>query len=144
MRKMIFICTGNTCRSPMAEGFIKNYNIDNWEFLSRGISAVEGEPPSERAAKAMKELGVNIDNHVAKSLGMDEYEDDTIILTMTKIHKEYLRHLNPELMDKVLTIKEYVDDIGDINDPFGGTLNTYSETAKELKSIIEKIVEKIK
>lgn len=107
---ILFVCTGNTCRSPMAEKILSKKANDsnlNLEIKSAGISAVEGYPASKNAREIIKEYGLD-DTHISKKVSKDLLAWADIILTMTIAHKEALIEQEPEFYNKVFTLKEYL------------------------------------
>ncbi|MGM9552096.1 MAG: low molecular weight protein arginine phosphatase [Clostridia bacterium] len=138
MKRVLFVCTGNTCRSPMAEGI---FNFFSQGAASRGLMAEEGNPASEKAVKAMEKMGIDITGHVSRQLTKEDVESADLILTMTKSHKDAI--LSAVADANVFTIGEYADG-EDISDPYGKSQEVYDKCAKELYGYIEKIVEKLK
>ena len=134
---ILFVCTGNTCRSPMAEGIFKDMlmknNINNISVSYAGISAFPGEYASEKAIKALKEKGIDITGHRARQL-LDEINNVDLILTMTLSHKmiisDYLKNETDEKSPRLFTLKEFAAKLSgekltdtDIVDPYGKNYN---------------------
>lgn len=147
--KIMFICTGNICRSAMAEGMmkklIKENNIDA-EVYSCGIYAETGNGPTYNAQEAAKEYGADISNHRATNIRDSKIEEMDIILCATISHKQSVLYLHPELEGKVFTMKEYakLDKNGqdmNIKDPWGYDEFVYRKCASEIEECLEKIVE---
>lgn len=150
--KIMFICTGNICRSAMAEGMLKKLTQEEKigvEVCSCGIYAETGDEPTYNAIDAMKDYDVNITSHKATNIRDSKIKEMDIILCATNTHKQNVLYLYPELKGKVYTMKEYagIDKDGqglDIKDPWGYDLNVYKHCAKEIQECLEKIVEKLK
>ena len=143
MIHVLFVCTGNTCRSPMAEAILRNKSGENIEVKSAGIFAGNGSPASANTAQVLQENGMEC-QHSSSLLTQDHIEWATYIFTMTSHHKQAILHSFPEAHDKVFTLKEYVDGNGDVSDPFGGPVEIYRETYAELEPLIDQVLSKLK
>jgi len=145
MQRILFVCTGNTCRSPMAEAILKNKHIDGIEVKSAGIYAATGSEPSTHAKKVLDDNMIP-HNHRSISLTSAAVEWADIILTMTTSHKFAIQQQFPQAVVKVFTLKEYTGESfnHDVVDPYGGSLGMYEATYRELNELIEKAIEKLK
>ena len=153
VKNIMFICTGNTCRSAMAEGLLKkmleNSKIQGINVYSAGLHASTGEYSTDEAIKVMKEeYDVNILHHQSKNIKYTNIEEMDLILCATNAHKTTLEYMYPKIDHKIFTIKEfaYGPDIEDkdIEDPWGYPLTVYRDCAKEIYDALEKIIGKIK
>ena len=140
--KIIFVCTGNTCRSPMAEGFFnmlcaKGANEDI-SAISRGTFAESDAPASSFSVIAAAELGADISSHKSAQLTRSDVSCADYIFTMTKAHKNLIDSALPDFSDKVFSISEFAS-CPDISDPYGGDLSVYRECAAEIFDATEKI-----
>lgn len=132
----------------MAEGMMKKLVQDkkiDAQIYSCGIYAQTGDYATYNAQEAMKQYGVNIENHRATNIRDSKIEEMDLILCATNSHKQSVLHLYPQLKGKVYTMKEYakLDKNGqdmDINDPWGYDLNVYNNCALEIKKCIEEII----
>lgn len=141
--KLIFVCTGNTCRSPMAEAIYKNLDKEtDIKVFSRGLVVLFGEPINPKAEIVLKKHDLEINNHISKGLKESEIDENTLILTMTNTHKRKIQNTYPNAVH-VFTIKEYVGENGDVVDPYGGSLVEYEECYIELARLVKKTVYKI-
>lgn len=142
---ILFVCTGNTCRSSMAEAILKHRIKNNGEEFSdvtvssAGVSAYPGDSASPNAVKALAEMGIDLAGHSASLLTEDMIKNADLILTMTEGHKRMVLVMDPSSSDKVWTLKEFVGIRGniDILDPYGMDLNTYKKSAAEIKELID-------
>jgi len=144
MVRVLFVCTGNTCRSPMAEAILKNKNITNVEVKSAGIFAINGAEASYQAQHVL--LNKNMKHSHTSSLLTNELLDwATYVLTMTAGHKDVILSQHPSCTEKTFTLKEFAagDLKGDVLDPFGGSVEQYERTFEELDLLIQSIVDKL-
>ncbi|UJS27556.1 low molecular weight protein arginine phosphatase [Macrococcoides canis] len=137
--EVVFVCTGNTCRSPMAESIAKSLN-DKHIFSSAGLYAQEGHPVSKHAAAIIEQENLQPATQSHQFDAVDSEKD--LILTMTNSHKMQIKSLYPE--SNVYTLKEYaVNENGDISDPYGGDFLVYSDTYNELSYYIREMLQKL-
>ncbi len=142
-KKLIFVCTENTCGSPMAEVIFRNLSADNnIKVYSRGTVVLFSEPSNPKAEMVLQNHDLVLKDHVSKQLKQAEVDETTLILTMTENQKKQVMQ-NFKLTDNVYTIKEYVDEYGDVIDPYGGTLVDYEECYKELAKLVKKTFYKL-
>ncbi|MFR5683667.1 MAG: low molecular weight protein arginine phosphatase [Clostridia bacterium] len=148
--KIMFICTGNICRSAMAhkllEKKLEEKQINDIQVYSSGIYAENGDTSTYNAIETMKEYGVDLKSHIATNIRNSEIDKMDLILCATLSHKREVLYLYPELQGKVYTMKEYVGDdkeTKDISDPWGYDLTTYQRCALEINEILDKLMEKI-
>lgn len=146
IKTIAFVCTGNTCRSPMAEGLfnslVKNLSLP-YRALSAGIFAVSGSLPSENAVEISAENGIDISGHRAVQFNHDIAEKADIILTMSQSHKETLSNFFPNMSDKIYTLPEYIGNTAftEVFDPFGGNIDVYKSCFEVLKVFIKKLID---
>ncbi|KOY83932.1 low molecular weight protein arginine phosphatase [Lysinibacillus sp. FSL H8-0500] len=142
--RILFVCTGNTCRSPMAEVILQHKQLDNLEVRSAGIYAMPNAQMSPYAQQVLEEAQMP-HQHLATQLSKDVIEWADLILTMTITHKDTIIFNYPEAEHKVFTLKEYTDEgsLENIVDPYGGNKPLYEATFEELKALIDQLVQKL-
>jgi len=145
MARILFVCTGNTCRSPMAEAILKNKQLPGVEVKSAGVYAPNGADASANAKTVLEENNISHD-HRSSMLTRDEIDWATLVLTMTQSHKGLVMNQYPYAADKIFTLKEFAEETGnlDVADPFGGNEQIYREAFKEIQKSIERILDKIR
>ena len=144
--RILFVCTGNTCRRCMAETIARAESEKMGvllSFSSAGIYAVKGTSASYNALMVMEEMGYDLSCHIAKPLNLEIAEDSELILAMTGAHKKAVINAFPSIADKVFTLMEYIGEQADIDDPFGGDITVYRQVASSLKIAINKLIHKI-
>lgn len=141
--KVLFICTGNTCRSPMAEGLMKMIASKrgiNMKVQSAGIFAADGAPATAQAIAAAEEYGADIAAHRSQNLTREMIQESDLILTMTASHKQMLDGIRP---DKVYTLGEYAGTGEDVEDPYGGDSAVYHHVCSQIYELLIKIMDKL-
>ncbi|GMQ57680.1 low molecular weight protein arginine phosphatase [Vallitalea sediminicola] len=131
----------------MAEALAnKNFSDNNIdiEVSSRGILVTFPSPASKYTVEAVKEHYPEVIKHVATVFSEDEVDRETLVLTMTCRHKAYLHMTYPSIKENILTLKEYLDEVGDITDPYGNGKDIYLKCAEDISVLIDKLVSKIK
>lgn len=149
MKKILFVCTGNTCRSPMAAALFNRLATEKnigYEAVSAGLSAAEGSPASFNAIRAMEDYpGADLSCHRSGRLTRNDVEEASLILTMEQFHRQMILSMYPEAYQKVFTLKEYVYGTdGDIADPYGGDETEYRHCAAIISQAVENLIEMLK
>ncbi len=137
--KILFVCTGNTCRSPMAEGLfnkiVSDKGLENIECSSAGLFAMTGDEVSVNSVKACERFGVDISSHRARRITAYILDDTDKFVCMTKDHAASLSLYVPS--EKILVL-------GDgITDPYGGDIETYMICANSIKTALSEQFDEI-
>lgn len=147
---ILFVCTGNTCRSPMAEGIFRRLLAEHlgvepgdlpkrgYIVESAGVSAGKGSPAAAEAIEAVKHLGVSLRSHQSRPLTYELADQADIIVVMTQGHLDILLSRLPELADRARLLRE---DGEDIDDPYGGDRRTYQQSASEIERHLRRLIE---
>jgi protein-tyrosine-phosphatase len=148
MTKILLVCTGNICRSPLAAALMQRAlaerGVDSVAVSSAGTGAWDGAPVSEGAYLVGLEQGLDLSGHRARLLTRDVVEQSELILTMARHHRARVDELGGE--GRVFVLGEYANREGDaaeVSDPFGGDLNVYRDTCVELTALVTTAVERI-
>lgn len=144
--KILFVCTGNTCRSIMAEYIFNNLNKDkSITCKSAGISIVAGSTVTKNSINLVKrELRLDIANREAIQLREELLNEADLVLTMTEYGKAYIKEYYARFGNKTYTLGEFVGEGADITDPYGGSISVYEKTFKEVKKLVEELLWRVK
>ncbi len=150
---VLFVCAGNTCRSPMAEEIADDIGdrSSNFEFKSAGTFACEGDPASSEAVQVMEEIGLDIEKHRSTQFSKELAEWADLILAMEAKHIEEMEAMAPEEEAKMHTLLGYAqgvegypgEDEYDILDPYKEPLEDYRKTRDQIKDAVEKVIKKL-
>jgi len=139
MKTILFICTGNVCRSPMAEALFQRAAAGRGEFrvFSAGLGAVDGQPPTAHSVAAMRELGIDISQQHSRMLTADLVRQADYIFGMTHSHVDAIALLYPPAAEKTFLLREFDDTLEefekDISDPIGGTYEVYENCRDQIE-----------
>lgn len=148
MTRALLVCTGNICRSPLAEAIMRREleraaraDID---VVSAGTGAWDGAPASEGAYLVGLEHGLDLSAHRARLLTRDVVQQADVIFTMARHHRARVQELGGD--ERTFVLGEYAGRTGpeaEVSDPFGGNLEVYRETYQELEELIRTAVERL-
>jgi len=147
VQRLLLVCSGNTCRSPMAAALLRDlWRQANpvWELSvdSAGTGALPGLPATDHAVAALSERGIDLSQHRSRAvLSLDGYD---LVLTMTRGHRDALLARFPAAAGRVFTLGEYAGTGEELPDPFGGPLESYQRTASALEGLLRAVVERIR
>src|SRR5438477_5744272 len=131
MKTVLFVCTGNVCRSPMAEGIFRHavQGRGHFRVVSAGLGAMEGQPPSAYAVQAVKELGIDISSQRSRMLTPELVQQADYVFGMTHSHIDTVMLLYPMAAEKTFLLREFDETLDifekDISDPIGGSYEVY-------------------
>lgn len=141
------VCTGNTCRSPMAERLLQHAlaaepePLRSIEVVSAGVAAFPGDAASENAVRALSKVGIDLQDHRSTRFSYQLLDRSSVVLAMTESHRDFIRHEFPEDETPVLLFREFMQDANpEVPDPCGGPLDYYIETRDSLAEAIPSLL----
>ena len=148
MPSILFVCSANQCRSPMAEVLFEAFLVEKgereqWRVESAGVWAYDGARATMNAQEVMVERGLSLSQHLSQLASSSLLEQFDLTLVMEQRHKTVLQEQNPQLADRIYLLREIAGQEGDFEDPVGGSLDLYRTAADELDKIINDSYERI-
>lgn len=153
---VLFVCTGNTCRSPIAEEVAddaagRSIHYKDIEFDSAGTFACEGEPATEEAIEVMQEVGLDLEKHKAQQFTKELADWADVILAMEAKHIEEMEAMAPEQEHKMHTLLGFAQGVDgypgeagyDITDPYKEEIEVYREARDQISQAIDKVLLRI-
>jgi protein-tyrosine phosphatase len=147
--KVLFVCTANICRSPMAEEIFNALAEDRklpWHAESAGVVALEGEPTAPKASEALEEVGIYTKGHRARQVSRTMLGEADLVLAMTPRHVAELRRLFGDSPHKIYTLPEYArgapSDEG-ISDPYGYSMSAFRTCVRQLFGYLDQVVDRL-
>jgi len=143
---LLLLCTGNTCRSPLADALLKDAiktrpSLSHIQVQSAGVFAQPNGKASENAREAIKDYNLSLGSHRSQPLTQELINRSFIILGMTASHIDQLSYQFDSLPEKLFRFREWTEDTQkDIIDPFGCNLGVYKECAQTIKEAIPSII----
>jgi L-threonylcarbamoyladenylate synthase len=144
--RLLFVCTGNTCRSPMAEGFCRKYFADNlgcqvdelehfgYIIDSAGVSACDGIPASRHAIEVCRAQKIDLSCHQSRQLTLRDVEQSDMIFTMSRYHRDSVIQSFPSASERCFVL----DETADIMDPIGSGIDVYRDCFQQICDTIKK------
>jgi len=148
VKRLVFVCTGNTCRSPMAKaiftGLLVDRDIKDIEVSSTGLAAINGVPASPEAIEVMAGEGFDLSRHQSRQLSLELILPADYILTMTVAQRDYLQEKYPDKAMTIFTINDFAGKVSqDIIDPLGRGIAAYKECAAQLKRLLPQVLDRM-
>lgn len=150
MKKILFVCTANICRSPMTEAIFNALASDAgmpYEARSAGVAALVGEPMAPNAVVVLEEVGVHAGEHRARQVNEPMLEEADLVLAMTPKHVAALQRFSAGSSEKVRTLLGYAHDAPDlegISDPYGQSLLTYRASIRRIYEGVEMLMARLR
>lgn len=146
LKKVLFVCTGNTCRSPMAEALFRDMVREraDYQVSSAGVAAAPGMPASKHSAALLKARGIDLDSFKSRMLDRQILEQATHVFAMSSHHMAAIADEFPAHSDKVYLVSEFVAEDAlrgrDLSDPFGQGRSAYEQTLRDLEIILPSLL----
>lgn len=148
MPSILFVCSANQCRSPMAqvlfEAFLAEKGArEEWRVESAGVWAYGGVPATNHARKVVRERNLSLEDHKSKTTSADLVIQFDLLIVMEQAHRSELRALYPGITNRIFLLRELAGGNGDFQDPIGGDLEAYRGTSADLESLLRKAYPRI-
>jgi protein-tyrosine-phosphatase len=142
VKTVLFVCTANICRSPMAAALMRQRInamdlADQVQVESAGVWATDGHPASEDAITVLAGRGIPLTDHRSQPLTQTLLDRAGVVLVMEEAHRRSIFYLAPKHLRKVLLLTELSGGHDDVDDPYGGPIEGYVNTAVQLEALIE-------
>ncbi|MDQ8203314.1 low molecular weight protein arginine phosphatase [Pelagicoccus sp. SDUM812003] len=148
-KKIVFVCTANTCRSPMAAALFRHAldaqpdSLKELEVTSAGVSAFPGQGPSSNSVQALKKVGIELSDHCSQPLSQELVDDALAFFCMTESHLAMLNYQIEPPPPNAFLMRQFMGDEADLEipDPFGGSLAQYEACRDSMVEAIPSLIE---
>ena len=143
---VLLVCTGNICRSPMAEALLRHHlpSGSPWRVASAGTAAFDGDATSEGTLEALAEVKIELHDHRSQHLTEKLVRDAQVIVALTRSHRDDILEQFPAARQKVFLLKSFAPGAGDtrdVPDPIGGSLAVYRRCRDSIAAAIPGLAE---
>jgi tRNA threonylcarbamoyl adenosine modification protein (Sua5/YciO/YrdC/YwlC family) len=140
---ILFVCMGNICRSPIAEYLFNHYSKErNLSFTAKSVGLMDsGSPISLNSLELLAEKNINATEHTSRKVNPEILAESWLVLTMEEYHRNVIRMHFPEAAHKIFTLKEFTGDKGDVEDPYGSSLDNYRITFDQIETSVRKLID---
>lgn len=151
MKRLLVVCTGNSCRSVMAKGLLRKMLQGRQDILvaSAGVAALPGFRPTRETIEVMAQHGIDVSSHLTQRLTNQMVEEADLILVMERIHKQEILNRVPSAKKKVFLLREFAECIPgpsvdiEIPDPIAKPMDVYESCFRVIQELAEKVVKKL-
>lgn len=149
---ILIVCTGNICRSPMAQGLLAHAlsaqpePLKSLKVISAGVAAHAGEPISENSVVALRKVGIDISHFTSQGLNQDLLNNALAVFGMTESHRAIIRSRARPAPERLHLFREFMPPPAaiEIGDPYGGPLKLYESARDEMVEAIPSLIEYLK